>query len=200
MKPNNSIIIIGNGESVLRYKYGTIIDKYPTVLRINNYKLKGYENKIGTKTDIWFNGANSKLKKPTIIPSEIIVAMPSSIIIKKQSELINYVSKRLKLDANKYSLIPIKQIKKYEEMLRFNRLTTGLYSILWAIDNYKEVTIHGFDFFIDSKSHYYNSKLTSILKKYFSRKGYKHNNDLELNFINKMIKKKKIKKITDING
>tara|TARA_B100001013_G_C24478088_1_gene390122 strand:- start:162 stop:758 length:597 start_codon:yes stop_codon:yes gene_type:complete len=192
---NNSILVIGNGESVLNYNYGTIINNYSTVLRINNYKLKGYENQVGTKTDIWFNGANSKLKKPNSIPNKIIVAIPSSIIIKKESELTNYVSKRLKLHENKFSLIPINQIKKYEELVRFNRLTTGLYSILWAIDNYEEVTIHGFDFFINSKSHYYNSKLTSILKKYFSKKGYKHNNDLELNFVNKMIMKKKIKKI-----
>ena len=63
---NNSIIIIGNVPSVLNYNFGKLIDNQPLVARINNYQTNGYEKKIGTKTDVWFNGANSKLKIPKI--------------------------------------------------------------------------------------------------------------------------------------
>ena len=64
MNKEKTILIIGNGPSVLNCKVGDIIDEHPNVARINNYKINGYEHNIGTKTDIWFNGANSKLKIP----------------------------------------------------------------------------------------------------------------------------------------
>ena len=56
---NKSIIIIGNGQSILNNELQDEIDAFDIVVRINNYKINGYEHYLGTKTDIWFNGANS---------------------------------------------------------------------------------------------------------------------------------------------
>ena len=41
-------------------------------------------------------------------------------------------------------------MRYYEKNSKIKRPTTGLNSILWAVENYKTVYIHGFDFFIDS--------------------------------------------------
>ena len=198
MKKKDSILIIGNGESILNYNLGIEIDKYAIIGRINNYKLKGFKEKIGSKTDIWINGANSKLERKNIYPDKILVFIPSEILTKKQKYLDGYVSNRLKLDENKFKVISLNTIKNFEEKIKHHRLTTGLYSILWAIENYNEVIIHGFDFFINSKSHYYNSKITSIINEYFLKKGSKHDNTKEKNFVEKMIENKKIKRLTDI--
>ena len=198
MKKNSSILIIGNGESILKYDFGRKIDTYPTIARINNYKIKGYEQKVGTKTDIWINGANSKLEKKTKYPNKILTFIPSDILAKKEKNINNYVSNRLKLDNNRFEVTPLNSIKNFEKKINHNRLTTGLYSILCATENYNEVIIHGFDFFINSKSHYYNSKIASIINEYFLRKGKKHDNNKEKNYVEKMIRNKQVKRLVDM--
>ena len=70
---NNKILIIGNGSSVLSQKLGDKINEFPIIARINNYQINGYEDYIGSKTDIWINGANSKLTLPISIPNEVFV-------------------------------------------------------------------------------------------------------------------------------
>ena len=59
----NKIIIVANGESVLQNNYGDLIDRFQVVGRINNYQTDDYQNYIGSKTSIWFNGANHGLHK-----------------------------------------------------------------------------------------------------------------------------------------
>ena len=49
------------GPSTLDNQFGDIIDTFDNVARINNYKTSNFENCIGSKTTIWFNGANKKL-------------------------------------------------------------------------------------------------------------------------------------------
>ena len=200
MNRQDNILIIANGESILNTDYGDFIDKYPLVARINNYQTKGFEKQIGRKTDIWFNGANSKLKLQTAKYSNIIVLMPSQIILKKQSDLNGHVSKRLRLDKKNYTTVSLSDIQYFESQVGYNRLTTGLYSILWAIKNYNEVIIHGFDFFQDSKAHYYDNSLSKLLiKNNIIKKGQKHNNILEKEFVNGLIVENKIKTLKDIH-
>jgi len=49
-----SVFIIGNGPSATRNKLGHIIDRADVVVRINDFKTKGFEPFVGTKTDILF--------------------------------------------------------------------------------------------------------------------------------------------------
>jgi len=48
-----SVVIVGNGPSILDEKKGNIIDSYDIVIRINDYVIEGYEEHTGKKTDIW---------------------------------------------------------------------------------------------------------------------------------------------------
>ena len=195
---NNSIIIIGNGPSVLDYNFGKLIDKHPLVARINNYQIDGYEKKIGSKTDVWFNGANSKLKIPNKTPEKTVVLIPSEIIKRKNNNLNRHVQKRLKNNNLNPVIISLNDISNFEKNTGLNRLTTGLYSILWAIENYEEVIIHGFDFFQNSKGHYYNSKMIQLINTYILNKGHKHNNELEQKYVKKLIKNDNIKRLIDL--
>ncbi len=88
---DESILVIGNGESILKQRLQKKIDSFNQVLRINNYIIDDFELFVGTKTDIWFNGANSKLVQPKILPNQVIVAPPSEIIIKHQKNLKKYI-------------------------------------------------------------------------------------------------------------
>ena len=88
---NKSIIIIGNGQSILNNEFQDKIDAFDIVVRINNYKIKGYEHFLGAKTDVWFNGANSKLILPESIPNKIIVAIPSKVFMRHEKNIESYI-------------------------------------------------------------------------------------------------------------
>lgn len=47
------MVIIGNGEKVLRTKKRDFVDESDTVIRLNNFRIKGYEDYVGTKIDIY---------------------------------------------------------------------------------------------------------------------------------------------------
>ena len=54
MEKKSDLILVGNGPSVKSHKMGELIDSYDTVVRFNWYHIDGYEEYVGTKTDIWF--------------------------------------------------------------------------------------------------------------------------------------------------
>ena len=194
---DKSILVIGNGESILNQRLQKKIDSFNTILRINNYIIKDFESFVGTKTDIWFNGANSKLVSPIMMPKEVIVAPPSEIIIKHQKNLKDYIARRVDLNFNNLTLLRLEEIKRYETEVGSNRLTTGLYAIKWAMNNFEKVYIHGFDFFINSKAHYYDSKLMNFVNNKILNKGHKHNNEHERNYVEKLITNKEVKLLND---
>ncbi len=189
---NKKIIIVGNGSSVLNNNYKDIIDSFSTVGRINNYKLNSYKAHIGSKTSIWFNGANQGLYKRKKNPSKIIVLIPS-IVQNKYSNCHQIIKSRLGVQNNQYEMISMDKMEQYEKKCNSKRLTTGTASILWAMENYKEVYIHGFDFFIDSKSHYFDNKLISVLKnKGIIPKAKKHDMNKEKTYISNLIENGKL--------
>ena len=188
----NKIIIIANGESILQNNYGDLIDEFPVVGRINNYQIDGYQKYIGSKTSIWFNGANQGLHKRKKFQNEIIVLIPSSVQ-KKKGDINKIIKSRLGIQNNRYNQIAINKISEYEKKCHLDRLTTGTLSILWAIENYKEVYIYGFDFFIDSKSHYFDNKLISTMKnKGIIPKANKHDMNKEKTYIDNLVENGKL--------
>ena len=93
----------------------------------------------------------------------------------------------------------LNEILDHENTVGHSRLTTGLYAVMWALKNYEDIYIHGFDFFINSKSHYYDSKLMNFVNENILNKGHKHDNQKEYDFINDLIDKNKIKRLVKTN-
>jgi len=193
----NDIIIIGGGQSILNHKLGELIDSFPTIGRINNYKTYGFEEFIGSRTNIWFNGANQGLKKNKVIPHRVVVLIPPKILAEKGGKIHDRIIRRL--NTEKYELVPKKYMDKFESEVNTQRLTTGTNSILWAIENFDRVFIHGFDFFIDSKTHYNDGKIKKwLIENGLIKKSQKHNNIKEKQYIEKLIFQGKIIKLVDI--
>lgn len=48
-----SVAVVGNSPNLIGRNNGAIIDGFDYVVRFNNYRLEGYENDYGHKTDIW---------------------------------------------------------------------------------------------------------------------------------------------------
>ena len=193
MSKRKEILIIGNGRSVLDHSFGKQINKFSIVGRINNYSIDNYAEYVGEKTDIWFNGANQNLKRQKVIPNEVVVFIPPGILRRKKEKIHDRISRRLHIDKAKYSLIPLEVMENFEKISGVTRLTTGTASILWAAENFEKVLIHGFDFFIDSKSHYNNNFINKWLIDWgINKKGGKHNMIAEKQFIEKLIQEKQV--------
>ena len=193
MSKRKEILIIGNGRSVLDHSFGKQINKFSIVGRINNYSIDNYAEYVGGKTDIWFNGANKNLKRQKVIPNEIVVFIPPEILRRKKEKIHDRISRRLHIEKEKYFLIPLETMENYEILTGVKRPTTGTSCILWAIENFEKVIIHGFDFFIDSKSHYNDNFITKWLINWgINKKGGKHNMMAEKIYIEKLIQDKKV--------
>ena len=196
---NDTILIIANGPSALKKEYGSIIDTFSEVARINNYKITEYHNFIGNKTTLWFNGANKKIKIRKInTPKKTVVFVPYDILKIKEEEVIKRTPKRLGLDPEKYQLVSMEKMRQYEIDSNIKRPTTGFNSIMWSMENYKNVIIHGFDFFLTSRHHYYDSYLIKkVLDWGLTNRSKKHDNISEKNYINNLLENKKIYTLSD---
>ena len=54
------VILIGNGCSATEHKLGKVIDsEFDLVLRMNRFKTEGYEEYVGSKTDVWVVSDNA---------------------------------------------------------------------------------------------------------------------------------------------
>ena len=193
MSKRKEILIIGNGRSVLDHSFGEQINAIPIVGRINNFSIRNYSEYIGQRTDIWFNGANQNLKRQKVIPNEVVVFIPPEILCRKKEKIHDRISRRLHIDKEKYSLIPLETMENYEILTGVKRPMTGTACILWAVENFEKVIIHGFDFFIDSKSHYNDNFITKwLINLGINKKGGKHNMMAEKIYIEKLIQDKKV--------
>ena len=192
MNKKKEILIIANGNSIINYNYSNYINNFSTVARINNFQIKNFEKHIGDKTDIWFHGANQGVKAKNNPPKNIIILIPSKVLVKKQDSIIKRIKNRQNLNPDQYTLVNLNIIQNYEKMLSLERLTTGTKSILWAMENYHKVIIHGFDFFTISKNHYFDSKLKAWFYNNIYKLAKKHNVKAEMEFIHKQIKQEKI--------
>lgn len=56
------VAIIGSGPSCTSND-GRKIDEFDFVVRINNYKIKGFESKVGTRTDIYYSFFGGSIRK-----------------------------------------------------------------------------------------------------------------------------------------
>ncbi len=192
----NDILIIGGGKSILDYELASIIDSFHNIGRINNYETNNFEKYIGSKTDIWFNGANQGLKRRKKTPPRIVIIIPPKILKKKGTKIHNRIIRRI--NTEHYELVPIEIMVKFENDVKSERLTTGTNSILWSLENFNRVFIHGFDFFIDSKTHYNDSKIkTWLIECGIIKKAQKHDISKEKHYIENLITQGKIIKLVD---
>jgi len=179
-KSDETILVVGNGTSLLDYTNGKEIDAFDVVVRFNNYKLKGFEENVGTKTDIWVTTTcnrvymESKEYKEVYFHSwvwnkpndknyrRILEKMPSLTVFDR-SEVVEL-----------RELIP-----QYPSMA----FSTGLIAINHLLKKYKQVHLAGFDWW-DRKEHHYGDT---------EGRGTLHHPKLEYGHIMELERKRKVK-------
>ena len=172
---NPKIILIGNGPSALDHKFGKVIDSYGTVVRFSWFHIEGYEDCVGSKTDVWFTtvACPSRMKKPYRQIFE------HSWEWDKQKDR-NY--KKLKENYPNTKVSKVKR-KTLEEMQEFagNRdywnYSTGAIAAYLLSKEYGQVTLYGFDWWEKRDKHHYGDEQTI---------GSLHKTDYELKFFSKL--------------
>lgn len=190
-----SILIVGNGPSAAMHDLGDRIDGFDQIIRINNFVTAGMETKVGSRTDIWVNGANQGLKRRQDMPEKILVMIPP-VELKRKGEAIHpRIQKRLATD--NYTLLPLEIMSEMESTCGLDRPTTGFFAIYFFFLLGLDVTLHGFDFFVGSTAHYFDGAVKRWLKeKGVIKKGGKHDVSGEKEFVEALIRQGKIQVLT----
>ena len=140
-----SVILVGNGSSIRDKENGKLIDSFDAVVRFNSYKIEGFENYTGTKTDIWFTVNRGHIKDIGTYKSVYTHSWEKD---ESKCELTKYIRKYANAKKIDHDLILSMPIKAP---------STGLIAIYYFIEKYGSVTITGFDWW-DREEHHYGDK------------------------------------------
>lgn len=184
MKP--TICVVGNGPSVLGADRGSVVDVHDEVVRVNSFKIQGYEREVGRKTTIWFRAVSKKVAWPTEKGLRCILWTPTrfeSIPLRVEEGRERGINVEVLGQAWTRKLIAATEY-------RGRRIwpSTGLAAIYWALQHGSRVTCLGFDCFQgNDKSHYWEGEPN--IKK---RRGV-HRTHIEQEFISRMSREGKLR-------
>jgi len=212
---DKSVIIVGNGAILKEQKLGYKIDEFDEIIRINDWKTKGFEEIAGLRTTIW--GMHNPIKcgnnfiegyKSLGYDMDEIKDILKDIreiwyiCWKPENILNNWKSNQSIKDVNAYDKckrhisIPISR--------RIRRVTdppsTG-FILIWILSHmYDKIYITGFDFggiihTEGNNNHYFGGKT-----KEFVLKHNVHHLQFEYECINKLIEENKIEILTEDNN
>ena len=195
-----NVCIIGNSGNLLDQELGEKIDSCDIVIRIQRFKIEGFEKHVGSKTSIislGWRGVEKSIKcldvisdNDNIIPwsahplvgvryQTVMSIFGHSNIVQPSQELYNEVIKRLYSDF--WRKIP----------------SSGIMTIEMARNYFsnESLFICGFDEKIE-KDHYYDPDFIDLLKPGMTVSG--HNWESEWNYIQNLLEKKELNHIRDI--
>tara|TARA_B100000614_G_scaffold262903_1_gene299955 strand:- start:115056 stop:117086 length:2031 start_codon:yes stop_codon:yes gene_type:complete len=146
-------LLIGNGPSAVHKKAGELIDSFDgTIVRFNNYHIDGYEDFVGTRTDVW--ATCKEISKPT--KAKLILYLTT-----EKANLEKLAYRRLKKMYPKKMILPIvkEQIasmsKDKSNLFDENGAnSSGAYvaNLLTGLGH--KVHLYGFDHFSKTVHHY----------------------------------------------
>lgn len=209
---DKSVVVVGNG-SILKYqKLGKKIDEFDEVVRINDWKTKGFEEIAGSKTTIWimynpikncgnFISGYNAIGCDMVSIKEIVKNINEIWFVcwNEENLLHNWKQNRLIKELGVYDKIKrhlsIKTSRQISNVT--NPPSTG-FSLIWLlIHMYDKVYLAGFDFGNQIPTeggfnHYYGSRT-----KEFVRKNNIHNLEFEMEYVKKLKQEGKIEFLTE---
>lgn len=180
----SNILIIGNSKNIVNKNMGKKIDTFDNIIRFNDYKIKDFENDIGTKTNIHFvnhlNGENkvfvNNLKDDKLYITYLFKTNRNKKNNKNFEKIKNkYPLEYLYDDAKKY-------IKKKKIVDKIPHLRLGLIAICCMLYYKKKVIIYGFDTENNTSGEHYQNHRN------FNEKV--HNNETERKILKYLIDNK----------
>jgi len=165
-------LVIGNAPTVLLNEWGSLVDNFECVIRLNSYKIKGYENYIGTKTNIWARAKNYEIAFRDGTKFEEVWLKDGWNRTNRDSKVYKFTGPPvINYEKSNVKIMKERQLVRKIDGRNCN-VTTGFLAILVAIEKFqndnKPVTTYGFNFFggndkVDCKRpHYYREEPPSL--------------------------------------
>ena len=178
---NSPVLIIGNSKNILNKKMGKKIDKFDNIIRFNDYKIKGFEDEVGTKTTIHFvnhlNGNKVNFVKNLKNDKFYITYLFKTK--RNKSNIKNFKNIKDKYPLEKIYQNAKKYIEKKKIIDKIPHLRLGLIAICSMLYLNKKVIIYGFDTENNTSGEHYQNDRN------FNEKV--HNNDLERKILKYLI-------------
>mmetsp|Transcript_25667 Transcript_25667/g.42964 ORF Transcript_25667/g.42964 Transcript_25667/m.42964 type:complete len:410 (-) Transcript_25667:62-1291(-) len=180
----NSIVVVGNGQSVLSTGLGARIDEFEEVVRFNFYQTRGFEPDVGSKTTTW---VMAQIKDPKDTPDDGRLMRVRKIIcpyLYRGLTCSKNVNKPCKVPADKKSLVEgkLEALHQKYDNLDVGKKTTvtlmeetdvlytkynlyekypssGLQALTYFTQYYKKVYYVGFGFGSGDHDHYFEKKM-----------------------------------------
>ncbi len=149
-----SIIIVGNGTSITDNKNGHKIDSFDTVLRFNSFKIQGYEEYTGTKTNIWFTVNRAHIKNINDFDEVIVHSWQWN---KDLCKIYKELSSLRECDKTEQNFVRGK--------IPLASPSTGIMAIYMMLERYDKVCITGFDWWDRKKHHYGDNEARGTMHK-----------------------------------
>jgi hypothetical protein len=145
------ILLMGNGPSVTKHKWGERIDAYfDTIVRLNGVILPGKEAFAGSRADLWFHNFQIKASMNAIHELRDNGDRGMKMFVVYQMEKHQDHGKFEHFFGAYLSHIPwcYTDIKVHNEAMRYTarRPTMGLLSLTWLLKHgFNNIYLHGFD-------------------------------------------------------
>lgn len=171
----NTVILVGNGPSLLDKKNGQKIDSFDTVVRFNLYNTVDHIPYTGIKTNIWFTVQNVRITKRKVDEVYFHVwynnkeVHPYYLNLQKHFTNTKVITDEL-----------LTEMRRYFDT-QYGMFSTGMIAIYVMLKQYEQITLTGFDWW-DPKyklHHYFDSKEPQFKE----TKGKGHEPSLEKQFI-----------------
>ena len=151
---NREIVLVSNGPLATERKMADEIESFETIVRFNNFKVKGFQEYVGTRTDIWATRICATIAPRTNKFEEII----GIINWCKYTKAIESLLPSFIEEYPQATIIYAEQSKKYSEQFGLNHhqqhLSVGLITILHLFDlGYKKIHLYAFGG--SKKKHYF---------------------------------------------
>ena len=155
-KIDADILLIGNGPSVMDKELGAEIDKFPIVARFNDAKLKGYEDYVGTKWDVWLTNYLFEVDYnwEYFIDKKVYMTSPRKFA-SRMEEISAVIPNTVELP--RWALRYAKMIMGVWGSREF-RPSNGATCCYYFSNIYNRVILYGFDHF-EGKCHYFTDDI-----------------------------------------
>jgi hypothetical protein len=158
IKPKSSVVVVGNGPSVMLHDHGKLIDCFDEVIRFNECRTTGVEQFTGTKTTIWCTFGRGMLPGDDHIRPSKVIMVHEGVAPAYNPKFLSTIPREFYEDIRK-EVVATSQLKKPEKLIP----SSGYLVLRWLFDVYHMQRIHitGFDHFSkahDKRHHYWNPK------------------------------------------
>lgn len=153
---DGNIVLVGNAPSLIGQGKGPAIDAFDHVIRLNDFRLRGYETDFGTRTTVWYSAA-ARLARPGSELDRGVQTFLYQPVAQHFPDVERFARRRLKLEVEeaKTAYLP-PHIHMLTERLIYSRPSTG-FRIIGFLEFMlqRPYAVAGFNFFQQGDLHYF---------------------------------------------